>query len=112
MDFGQESGDDDAARQLIFDYRRAGFDDADLALCEFAERLTAAPGEIGAAEITRLREHGFTDPQISVATQVIGYFNYINRVADGLGVDPEPEMAGRVSEREWRRQKRQPRPAE
>jgi alkylhydroperoxidase family enzyme len=39
-----------------------------------------------------LRAAGFDDVAIHDATQVIGYFNYINRVADGLGVDLEPEM--------------------
>ena len=44
------------------------------------------------SNIATLREHGFDDDQITIATQVIGYFNYINRIADGLGVDPEDWM--------------------
>ncbi len=36
-----------------------------------------------------------TDPEIHDAVQVISYFNYINRVADGLGTDLEPEMPER-----------------
>lgn len=44
-------------------------------------------------DLDRLREVGFDDRAINDATQVIGYFNYINRVADGLGVDPEPPDA-------------------
>ncbi len=40
-----------------------------------------------------LRGHGFGDEAISDAVQVVAYFNYINRVADALGVDPEPGMA-------------------
>jgi alkylhydroperoxidase family enzyme len=39
-----------------------------------------------------LRGHGFDDKAISDAVQVVAYFNYINRVADALGVDPEPGM--------------------
>ena len=39
-----------------------------------------------------LREHGLTDEDILVLTHVVGYFNHINRVADALGVDLEPEM--------------------
>ena len=34
---------------------------------------------------------GLSDPEISDAIQVIGYFNYITRVADGVGIDDEPE---------------------
>jgi alkylhydroperoxidase family enzyme len=39
-----------------------------------------------------LRQKGFSQSAISDAAQVISYFNYINRIADGLGVDLEPEM--------------------
>ena len=43
-------------------------------------------------DVERLRELGLSDRAISDATQVIAYFNYINRVVDGLGIDLEPEM--------------------
>jgi hypothetical protein len=33
--------------------------------------------------------------------EVISYFNYINRIADGLGIDPEPEMRGALEG--WRK---------
>jgi alkylhydroperoxidase family enzyme len=36
-----------------------------------------------------LRTHGFSDSDLHDAVQVIGYFNYINRVADALGVEPD-----------------------
>ena len=42
-----------------------------------------------------LRTHGLSDRDIHDATQVISYFNYINRVADALGTDLEPEMPAR-----------------
>ena len=41
------------------------------------------------ADLDTLRDHGFDDRAIHDATQVISYFNYINRVADALGVEPE-----------------------
>ena len=44
------------------------------------------------ADIDALRRQGLSDRAINDAVQVIAYFNYINRVADGLGVDLEPEM--------------------
>ncbi len=40
-----------------------------------------------------MRKHGLSDHDILDAVEVISYFNYINRVADGLGIDPEPEMS-------------------
>ena len=39
-----------------------------------------------------LRLHGLSDRDILDAVEVISYFNYINRIADALGIDPEPEM--------------------
>lgn len=44
---------------------------------------------MGAADLERLREHGFSDTAIHDTTQVVAYFNYITRVADALGVEPE-----------------------
>jgi alkylhydroperoxidase family enzyme len=44
-----------------------------------------------AVDLERLRAAGLADRAILDAVQVIAYFNYINRVADALGVDPEPE---------------------
>ena len=44
------------------------------------------------SDLDVLRGHGFDDQAITDAVQVIGYFNYINRVADALGVDLEPGM--------------------
>lgn len=44
---------------------------------------------MGREDIDRLRAAGLADRAIHDATQVIAYFNYINRVADALGVEPE-----------------------
>ena len=71
---------------------RGGLTPADVALCEYADRLTRAPASCGAATAAALRAAGFNDTAIHDATQAIGYFNSITRVADGLGVDLEPEM--------------------
>lgn len=45
-----------------------------------------------AGDLAPLRENGFTDRAIHDAVQIVSYFNYINRVADGLGVDLEDWM--------------------
>jgi uncharacterized peroxidase-related enzyme len=61
------------------------------ALCEYAEKLTRTPGAMTAADLEPLRAAGLDDPAILDCVQIIGYFNYINRVADALGVPDEPE---------------------
>ena len=90
-DFGLESGNNELAELLVFDYRNCDFSEMDMALCEYAIELTCRPTEMSQASIDRLRKVGFTGDQITIATQVISYFNYINRIADGLGVDMEEE---------------------
>lgn len=47
---------------------------------------------MGEADVAFLSDHGWSDRAIHDACQVVAYFNYINRIADGLGVDLEPEM--------------------
>ncbi len=65
---------------------------ADHALHDFAEKLTREPWAVTKDDMEALRGHGFTDVQLSDAVQVISYFNYVNRIADGLGVDLEDDM--------------------
>lgn len=62
---------------------------ADRALCAYADKLTRTPAEVGADDVQALRAEGLSDEAVHEAVQVIGYFNYINRVADGLGVELE-----------------------
>jgi uncharacterized peroxidase-related enzyme len=60
------------------------------ALLQYGERLALAPGDMGQEHVEQLRSVGLDDRSIHDVTQVVAYFSYINRVADGLGVDPEP----------------------
>ena len=85
------------------DYRTADLSSADRCLCDYAVKLTLTPGDMTEADVTDLKNAGFTDEQIHIAVQVIGYFNYINRVADGLGVEPQEWMT--LSESEWKSSK-------
>ena len=71
------------------DWKTASLSPQDLALCRFAEKLTRTPSAMSPADLDNLRAIGFDDRAIHDATQVISYFNYINRIADALGVEPE-----------------------
>lgn len=64
----------------------------DRGLCDYAIKLTRTPGALTQGDIDGLKGVGLTDRAINDAAQVISFFNYINRVAEGLGVDLEPEM--------------------
>lgn len=91
-----EANDDAFVDTFKRDWRSAPLTPADRALLEYADALTRAPWAIQRDDLDRLRARGWTDEQISDAAQVIGYFNYINRIADGLGVDPEDFMPPRA----------------
>ncbi len=56
------------------------------AMLEHARKLTQTPGEVTAADIEKLREAGFEDHEILDLTQITAYFNFVNRMALGLGV--------------------------
>lgn len=71
------------------DWRTAPMSEADRALCAFAAKLTHEQQRMTPDDLNRLRAHGFDDRAIHDAVQVIGYFNYVTRVADALGVEDE-----------------------
>ena len=74
------------------DYRRAPITAAELAMLDFADKLTRSPAQMTEADVEGLRQHGFADPAIHDIVQVAALFNYYDRLADGLGIDPEPEF--------------------
>ena len=58
-------------------------------MCLFAEKLTLQPSTITKLDIDTLSNYDLSDKEISEVVQIVSYFNYINRVADGLGLEPE-----------------------
>lgn len=66
-------------------------DEVDGALWAHAEALTRAPADMSEADVRALRAVGLDDVAIHDAIQVVSYFNYINRVADAVDVELEPE---------------------
>jgi uncharacterized peroxidase-related enzyme len=75
------------------DYQQADLDQPLRALLEFAVQETHDPRAGGEPAIIALRGVGWSDAAILEAVEVIGFFNYYNRLADALGVEPEPEWA-------------------
>jgi uncharacterized peroxidase-related enzyme len=89
---------DQFVHQLSIDWRRASLTAADHALCAFAEKLTLQQHSMNETDVKTLRNLDFSDAAIHDATQVIGYFNYITRIADALGVEQESFI------REWEKE--------
>lgn len=55
-------------------------------MLEYVELLTRRPAEVQRTDVERLRREGFDDTAILQINLIASWFNYINRVADGLGV--------------------------
>ena len=63
-------------------------------MLEYAEKLTRTPGAMAAADVAVLRAAGFDDRAIHDACTIVAYFAFVNRIADGLGVELESSSDG------------------
>ncbi len=87
--FGSADEADAYVHAIVKNWRTAPLSALDRALCEHAIKLTHHQEMVTPADLDGLRAQGLDDRGIHDATQVIAYFNYITRVADGLGLEPE-----------------------
>jgi uncharacterized peroxidase-related enzyme len=89
------SGDAELSRQVKRDYRRAELTPRERALADLAIKVTREPASDTRDDLETLRQHGLGDTGILELVHIIGYFNYINRLADALGVELEDFMPPR-----------------
>ena len=78
--------DAELAGQLARDYTQATLTDADRAMLDYAAKLTTQAARVMPEDLEKLRSVGFDDRAILQINLIASWFNYINRVADGLGV--------------------------
>ena len=64
-------------------------------MLDYALKLTVRPQAMEAADVERLRRQGFDDRAIHDICSVTAYFAFVNRIADGLGVELEPDSGAR-----------------
>ena len=83
------SQDTNLATQIKTDFRKAGLSDPDLRMLEFVEKLAQSPWLVVETDIKRLREAGFSDVEILHIVLGSAHFNYLNRMADGIGIQFE-----------------------
>ncbi len=74
---------------LKADWRSANLSDANRQMLIYTEKLTLTPWDMVEADVIALREVGFSDAAILDINQVTGYYAFVNRLADGLGVELE-----------------------
>lgn len=60
------------------------------AIVDYALKLTRTPGEMASGDLDPLRGAGLDDTAILFLADAVSYFAYVNRLADGLGIELEP----------------------
>lgn len=78
--------DEELVEAIKRDYRSAPIEERDRAMLDYVSQLTKDATKIGPEYHARLRAVGFDDRGILQITLIASWFNYINRVADALGV--------------------------
>ena len=78
--------DDGLVEAIQRDYRSAPISDQDRTMLEYVEKITRDATQVSREDHDRLRAVGFDDKGILQITLIASWFNYINRVADALGV--------------------------
>ena len=81
----QLTKDDRLVDQVIEDYTKADLDSRTMAALDYAARVTRNPASIEESDVNCLREAGYSDQEIVDIAHVTAWFNYVNRVALGLG---------------------------
>ena len=81
--------DPELVAAIAEDWRTAPVDERQRALLAYADRLTRDPAAMRSSDVQALRDAGWTDEAILHACEVVAYFNFVNRLADGLGVQLE-----------------------
>ena len=75
--------------KVISNWREADLDEQEKAMLAFTEKFTLAPGEIVDADMDALRQAGFNEDEILAIALGAGYRNWVDRIADLLGVEEE-----------------------
>ena len=91
---GDDGRADTIERALHDRQPESAFEGRELALLRYAEKLTLAPGNMVEADVAAMKSAGVDDGEILEANQIIGYFNYVNRCLNGLGVSTDGDVVG------------------
>ena len=105
----QHSDDPELASHIMHDYTKANLDTETRGMLDFATKLTREPSSMQEGDVQGLRSLGLSDEQILSIVLIACVFNFMTRLADGLGVKVPPGrqeaaerwLAGPVLEQEW-----------
>ena len=85
------SNDTDLASHIMHDYRNANLDPQTRAMLDYATKLTREPTSMQQSDVIALQETGLADEQILSVVLITCNFNFMTRLADGLGVEVPEE---------------------
>lgn len=91
---GDNGKADDIEKALHADCPETVFSGAELAFLQYAKKLTLNPGQMRKQDVDAMKKVGIEDGEILEANQIIGYFNYVNRQLNGLGVSTAGDIVG------------------
>lgn len=87
--------DKEKLNQFIKDYKHTELEPKITSLLGYADKLTTAPHQITLANIDHIKSFGWNDEDILLANLIVSYFNFVNRIALGLGVEySQEEVSG------------------
>lgn len=72
---------------IATDFQNAEIDKTDKAILQFAVKVTEAAHTITPNDLDQLRDVGLTDEALFAIVEVVGFFSYVNRIADAFGVE-------------------------
>lgn len=91
---GDDPRADEVEAALLARSPEVAFEGGQLAALRYAEKLTITPGKMVESDVAGLRNSGWDDGEILEINQVVGYFNYANRLLNGLGVSTDGDVVG------------------
>ena len=77
--------------EIKVDYRQAELTPRERGILDYAVKLTLTPARMTRQDVDELRRVGLDDSAVHDVAQVTGFFNLYNRLADGLGIEAEPD---------------------
>jgi uncharacterized peroxidase-related enzyme len=83
--------DDALLERIEADHKTADLSDRRTAMLQYVSKLNRTPKDMGPEDVENLRAHEFSDTDILHIAEVAAYYAYVNRIADGLGVEVEAE---------------------
>lgn len=87
--------DEARVHQASDDWRGlGGLSERERAMLDYAEALTREPATVGETRVVALRDAGLSDEDVLSVNLVVAYYNFVNRIAEGLGVELDPEEVG------------------